>query len=183
MAEHDPFAPVELTPAEAQAVAASDLRAALGWIVFGAAVLIGALTMDRLESQGINPYTVPGLLPGLLGIVAILLGAMLAVRSWRRGGTLRQGGLALDRAEVRRLAIVLALILVYAVMLVGHGMPFWLASAIYVSASILALQQPQRSDGSRRVSVRDVAFALVVGIASGAIITYVFQDLFLVRLP
>jgi hypothetical protein len=183
MAEHDPFAPVELTAAEAQALAASDLRAALGWIVFGAAVLIGSLTMDRLESQGINPYTVPGLLPGLLGVVTILLGAMLAVRSWRRGGTLRHGGPALDRAEVRRLAIVLALILIYAVVLVGHGMPFWLASAVYVSASILALQQPRRSGGALRASVREIAFALAAGIASGAIITYVFQDLFLVRLP
>ncbi len=84
---------------------------------------------------------------------------------------------------MRRLAIVLALILVYAVGLVGHGMPFWLASAIYVSASILALQQRQRSDGARRVSLREIAFALAVGIASGAIVTYVFQDLFLVRLP
>ena len=37
-------------------------------IVLGVAVLIGSFTMDRLERQGVNPYTVPGLLPGLLGI-------------------------------------------------------------------------------------------------------------------
>ena len=41
--------------------------------------------MDRLERQNINPYTVPGLLPGLLGIAMILLGGVLALRSWRRG--------------------------------------------------------------------------------------------------
>ena len=40
---------------------------------------------DRLEQQHINPYTVPGLLPGLLGLMMILLGTILALRSWRRG--------------------------------------------------------------------------------------------------
>ncbi|HEY5324131.1 MAG TPA: hypothetical protein VIK58_14995, partial [Caldimonas sp.] len=54
------------SPAELQAQAASDLRDALGWLVFGTAVLIGSIRMDRLEAQHINPYTVPGLLPGLL---------------------------------------------------------------------------------------------------------------------
>ena len=44
-----------------------------------------SFAMDRLEAQHINPYTVPGLLPGLLGIVMILLGGLLALRSWRRG--------------------------------------------------------------------------------------------------
>ena len=38
----------------------SDLRGALGWMVFGVAVLVGSVTMDRLEQQDINPYTVPG---------------------------------------------------------------------------------------------------------------------------
>ena len=57
--------------------------------MLGAAVLVGSITMDRLEQQNINPYTVPGLLPGLLGIAMMLLGAVLAVRSWRRGALAR----------------------------------------------------------------------------------------------
>ena len=65
-------------------------RRRCGWIALGVAVLIGSITMDRLERQHINPYTVPGLLPGLLGIAMILLGGVLALRSWRRGAlTLR----------------------------------------------------------------------------------------------
>ena len=63
----------------------ADLADAIGWIVFGIAVLIGSLTMDRLEQQNINPVTIPGLLPGLLGIAMILLGGVLGVRSLRRG--------------------------------------------------------------------------------------------------
>src|SRR4051812_1211679 len=63
----------------------SDFWQGAGWVVFGAAVLIGSVAMDRLESQNINPYTIPGLLPGMLGIAMILLGGIVAVRSWKRG--------------------------------------------------------------------------------------------------
>ena len=63
----------------------SDLKDGLGWMALGVAILVGSITMDRLEQQHINPYTVPGLLPGLLGIAMILLGGILALRSWRRG--------------------------------------------------------------------------------------------------
>ena len=63
----------------------SDLADAAFWIVLGVAVLIGSFTMDRLERQGVNPYTVPGLLPGLLGIAMMALGGILALRSLRRG--------------------------------------------------------------------------------------------------
>jgi hypothetical protein len=184
MSERDLFEAEDLTPAEAEAIAASDLRAAFGWLVLGVAVLIGSITMDRLERQDINPYTVPGLLPGLLGIVMIVLGVLLGARSWRHGGGRRGGArLHVDRATVRRLSLVIALILVYSVVLVGHGMPFSLASALYVTASILTLQQPQRAAAGRGVSWRDAALAIAVGLGAGLGITYVFQDLFLVRLP
>ena len=184
MSDRDLFEADDLTPAEAQAVAASDLRAGLGWIVLGIAILIGSVTMDRLERQGINPYTVPGLLPGLLGIVTILLGALLAVRSWRRGGATPGGPrLPLDRAALRRLGLLVALMLVYSVFMVGRGLPFWLASAIFVAVSIVTLQQPQRAAEGRGVSVRDIVLAIAIGVGSGLVITYVFQDLFLVRLP
>src|SRR5882757_7518217 len=73
------------TPAEPEDVAGlrSDFLSALGWMGLGIAILIGSVTMDRLEKQDINPYTIPGLLPGLLGIVMTILGALLAARSWR----------------------------------------------------------------------------------------------------
>ncbi len=162
--------------------AGSDLRAALGWIGLGAAILIGSITMDRLERQHINKYTIPGLVPGLLGIAMLVLGAVLGIRSWRRGGL----GAPRPPAEpgvAQRLAIVIALIVAFAVGLVGHGLPFWIASAIYVIASILLLQAPQRAALGRSLGLRDAAFAAAVGIGSGVVITFVFQELFLVRLP
>jgi uncharacterized membrane protein YidH (DUF202 family) len=173
-----------LTPDEARAFAARDLRDALGWIVFGFAVLVLSLRMDRLEAQNINPYTVPGLLPALLGIVMLGLGLLLGLRSWRRGGHVLSGPqLTTSAVAVRRLALVIGLIVAYTIVLLGRGLPFWLGAALYVVASILLLQAPQRAAEGRGVSLRDIAVAVAVGLASGGIITWVFQDAFLVRLP
>src|SRR6188768_3057092 len=157
----------------------SDLADAIGWLVLGAAVLIGSIMMDRLEAQHINPYTVPGLLPGLLGIVMILLGGLLALRSWRRGGRFVRGPqFAISGESARRLALVIGLIVAYTVVLLGRGLPFWLGATIYVTASIVLLQAPQRAAEARRLSAREVVVALAIGLASGWIITWVFQDAF-----
>ena len=175
---------VDLPPEEARALAASELRGGLVWVVFGIAVLALSWRMDRLEAQHINPYTVPGLLPGLLGIVMILLGGLLALRSWRRGGRfVGAPEFAMSGESARRLALVVGLIVAYTVVLLGRGLPFWLGAAIYVTASIILLQAPQRAAEGRRLTAVEVGRALAIGLASGWIITWVFQDAFLVRLP
>lgn len=175
---------IDLPPEEARALAASELRGGLAWTVLGIAVLALSLRMDRLEAQHINPYTVPGLLPGLLGIVMIVLGALLALRSWRRGGRFVHGPqFAMGGEAARRLALVIGLIVAYTVVLLGRGLPFWAGATIYVTASILLLQAPQRAAEGRRLTARDAAVALAIGLASGGIITIVFQNAFLVRLP
>jgi hypothetical protein len=163
----------------------NDLYDAVGWIALGVAILIGSLLMDRLEQQHINPYTVPGLLPGLLGLMMILLGGILALRSWRRGALTLPvpAPSADDREQRRRIWIVIALVLGYSVVLVGHGLPFWIASAIYVTASILVLQRMSRDVNERRLTARAWLKAIVIGVASGGITALVFQELFLVRMP
>ena len=162
----------------------AELLASFGWMAAGAAILIAALRMDRLEAQNINPYTIPGLLPGLLGLMMVLLGGLLALRSWRRGGRFVRGPQFAPSGEsARRLALVVGLIVAYTVVLLGRGLPFWLGAAIYVTASIVLLQAPQRAAEGRRLSAREVVVALAIGLASGWIITWVFQDAFLVRLP
>jgi hypothetical protein len=153
--------------------------------VLGVAILIVSLRMDRLQSQGINPYTVPGLLPGLLGIVMLLLAGLLALRSWQRGALAADPARApaFDKVAARRVALVLALCLIFGIALVGHGLPFWAAAALFVGVAIVSLQQPLRRAVGRRLGLRDVAIAIVIGLGAGAAITLVFQQIFLVRLP
>jgi hypothetical protein len=171
-------------PADPRATARSELIQACGWIALGIATLVGSLRMDRLERQNINPYTVPGLLPGLLGAAMVLLGTLLALRSWRRGALeARHAAFAFDPAAARRVVLVLALCLTFGVVLVGHGVPFWLAAASFVSIAIVVLQRPQRRAAGERMALGTVASAIVIGLCAGGAITLVFQQLFLVRLP
>jgi putative tricarboxylic transport membrane protein len=171
-------------PSETEDVAhlRSDFRSALGWMALGIAILIGSVTMDRLEKQGINPYTIPGLLPGLLGCAMTILGALLALRSWRPH-LLASKSAPADRAERKRLLLVLGLCLAFGVVLVGHGLPFWLAAAIFVTVAIVSLQYQQRQSIDRKPSPRMLLKAAAIGLGAGVIITIVFQEIFLVRLP
>jgi uncharacterized membrane protein YfcA len=163
----------------------SDLRDAIGWIALGVAILVGSLMMDRLERQNINPYTIPGLLPGLLGLLMIVLGGILLLRSWRRGAfRLPEPARTIDeREQWRRIWVVVALCLGYAVVLVGHGIPFWLASSLYVTVSILILQRISRDPEERRFTPKTWVKAIVIGFATGVITAVVFEQLFLVRMP
>ena len=163
----------------------SDMADAIGWMTLGVAILVASVSMDRLESQHINPYTVPGLLPGLLGIAMLLLGGVLAVRSWERGALTqpRMPATADEREARRRVLIVIALCTGYGVVLIGHGIPFWLASTIYVSGSIIVMQRISRDPQERRLTPRMLLKAVVIGVASSVITQLVFQEVFLVRMP
>jgi hypothetical protein len=193
MSSPEPAMPAASTAAresEDTASLRSDFLSAIGWMGLGIAILIGSVTMDRLEKQGINPYTIPGLLPGLLGIAMTILGALLGLRSWRPHlFASAVSATPADRGEQKRLLLVLGLCLGFGVGLVGHGLPFWLAAAIFVTVAILSLQyqsgkqyQSRKSTGERS-SVRSLVKAAAIGLGAGLAITVVFQELFLVRLP
>ena len=159
-----------------------NLRDAVVWFALGAAIFAASWSMDRLQSQGINPYTIPGLLPGLLGIAMMILGALLALRSLGEGARTRSTS---ARSEppggYGQLLLTLALCLVFTGALLGHGLPFWLAATIFVAASILTLHRGQAE--RKRSKLREAATAVLIGLCAGGAITLVFQILFLVRLP
>jgi hypothetical protein len=157
-----------------------DVVDGLLWLVLGTAVLIGSWRMDRLEAQQINPYTIPGLVPGLLGLAMMLIAAIMLVRGLRHGGAGPQAA-AGRKQDYGRLAKVLGLCIVFAVGLVGRGPPFWLAAALFVSTAIIVLRWEEfRAEGRL---ARGVASAVAIGIGAGVIVTLVFEKFFFVRLP
>ena len=161
----------------------SDFLSALGWMALGIAILIGSVMMDRLEKQGINPYTIPGLLPGLLGIAMTILGALLAARSWRPHLLAAAGKAPVNPAEQMRILLVLGLCLAFGVVLVGHGLPFWLAAAIFVTTAIFSLQYQPAKSIAQQLTLGKFATTAAIGLGAGIAITIVFQEIFLVRLP
>jgi hypothetical protein len=168
------------TPPEGEVPPRADLVSALLWMAFGAAVTIGAWRMDRLEHLHINKYEAPGLVPGMLGAAVLLLGLMLAVRAIKRGA-LRPVARA-SREGWGHMAIVFAAMLTYSVVLVGHGLPFWLATGAFVAAFIFFFDR-ERQNGLGRSTARQALLALVFGVAVSAVVSFAFQEIFYVRLP
>jgi hypothetical protein len=179
----EPDSAGEARPATQAVTPRSDFFAALIWIAFGIAVTFESWRMDRLEDQDVNPYTVPGLLPGLLGLAIVFFGTLLLARAYEQGALRKESprSVAMSAAERRRFLMVLGLCLTFGIGLVGHGLPFWLAAAIFVSTTIALLQYPQRRSDNQ--VARGVAIAVLIGLSAGLLITLVFQEFFLVRLP
>ena len=144
---------------------------------------VGAWNMDRLENQDVPPYAVPGLLPFFLGLAIVFFAALMLARAWRNGALAsnveRPAGMS--PAERNRFLMVLALCLIFAVALVGHGLPFWLAAAVFVAVTIFVLQYSQRPAANQ--VLRGIVLAIMIGVGAGLGVTLVFQDIFLVRLP
>jgi len=158
-----------------------DLVAGAAWLLLAISIVIGAWQMDRLTHLQTTIYTIPGLMPGLLGGVIAIASMALIARSLRAGALAQAQWPSIRIADHWRLIAVMTLCLVYAIGMVGHGVKFWLASAIFVAVFIFTFQFPdRRRDGTL---LRGALVAVTVGLISGLVIHYAFQDLFLVRLP
>ena len=154
---------------------------ALGWMAFGAAVLVGSWRMDRLESLHINPWSAPGLMPGVLGALMLLFGAALGLREFAHPRPAERS--AAPVASARRIALALVLCVAFAAGLLGRGLPFWLVCAAFLFVAILAFRFLDR-DAGPSVSFGRVALSTAaISLAAALVISLVFEKLFLVRLP
>jgi putative tricarboxylic transport membrane protein len=175
----------EGSTADAAAKARIDLLAALALLALGVAFLVASLGMDRLEARRIHPLSAPGLVPGLLGLALALCSALLglqairagALAGWRGATPLGRGA---EPGAKRRLGLVLVLTLAYPLLLIGR-LPYWLATWLFVSAFTILLEG---LSADRAAPLwRTVLVAVALGGAVALAVSYLFQELFLVRLP
>ncbi|MFP5406764.1 MAG: tripartite tricarboxylate transporter TctB family protein [Gammaproteobacteria bacterium] len=181
-----------------------DVGVALGWVASGVAVAIASWQMDRLGELGINPYSVPGLVPGIIGAAIAALGAVLAAREWRAGragraaagGAVRRAELAKDAEaagsegaaqgesspSIGRAVAAGVLSIVFAGFVLGHGLPFSATSGVFIFLFIMLFGRADLSR-DRQGIVRTLAVAALVAATSAAFIAFLFGEVFLVRLP
>lgn len=176
-----------------------ELTIAAGVILFGSYVVFESLRMPRYEHLQANPYSVPGLVPGVIGAIVIVLGIVMVLReivNARRKEEISSGGLV-DVQEVEvpasiplgeqpwmsgnvRLFITAVLALTYALGMVGR-MDFALATGIFVFLFITIFEY--RPDMSKKRVVRMILVALLQAVLVGVAVVFVFERIFLVRLP
>ena len=157
----------------------SDRLFGASWFALGVAVLAASWRMDRLEGLHINPWSVPGLLPGLLGALMILFGAALCLRRPAD----ESGGEPVRGSPGGRIWLALALCVGYAAGLLGRGLPFWLTSTGFLFIAILVFRWLDRDAEASGSLGRLVLGSAAIAIAASTAVSLLFQEVFLVRLP
>lgn len=166
----------------------------------GVFVVVESLRMPRYAHIGANPYSVPGLVPGVLGGALVLFGIVMVLREVMRmrrkddspsGGLIDPQDVITEAPEtvpvaqphipgVPRLFITIILAVVYAFGMIGR-LDFGLATGIFVFLFITIFEfKPDM--GSRRFT-RMVGLALVEAALVAVAIVVIFEKVFLVRLP
>jgi hypothetical protein len=163
----------------------ADFITSLILVGFGLAVLVLSIQMPRFESRDANPYSVPGIVPGLLGIVIGMLGLVLLIRSVRSGGyrlNLRNFSLTayLSNEATKRMVVTIAICLFYAFVMIGR-IPYLLATIIFIAMFVITFEYRRTDPSATRM--RTVLFALLLAVIAGGVIWAVFRYLFLVSLP
>jgi len=160
-----------------------DLWTAAVFFCVGVAILYLCWQMPTYAEQQGKIYTAPGLVPAVHGVVITVLALWLGLRAIVRGALRPASGEAPKPREGysnTRLFLAAALCLGFAVGLVGR-LPFWLAAAIFVFAFTTLFEwQPGATPRER---IRRLAVTAILGVATGVIVTLVFERGFLVRLP
>jgi putative tricarboxylic transport membrane protein len=163
----------------------ADFITSIGLSIFGLAILIRSLQMPRFKGLGVNPYSVPGIVPGLLGFILMILGLILLIRSIRqRGYRLGVGGKVVKAFiaddSTKRFLLSLILCNVYAVFVLRR-LPYPIATGLFVFVFIFIFEfrRWERILSQKRT----VLFALFEAICVSGAVTLVFRYLFLVDLP
>lgn len=159
----------------------TDLISGLVVSVVGTAGFVEALRMPRFEARNADPFTVPGLTPGIVSLVIAVLGLMLVLRALAGRGSSEPLPIGVwPEGSVKRTLFTVATVVIYGGALFGR-IPFMAATALFIFVFTVGAEwlNPQRRMGLPALSAWAVALALVAAFA----IHYVFTAVFHIRLP
>lgn len=154
-------------------------------IAFSLSVVVMSYTMPRLEHRNIDPFSAPGVVPGMIGMILLGLSLILFFRSLKRGGYLLFAAgdgvsTSTHKGGKRRVFLTLALSLIYAVGLLGR-IDYGLATFIYIGSFIMIFEY--RTGAGLTAQKKMIALALLEAIIAAVLISLIFRKLFLVDLP
>lgn len=156
----------------------SELAAAAAWGALGAVILVASWRMDRLEDRGINPWSAPGLTPGVVGALMLLLALVLLLQAGRERPTAEESP---SPGSLRRSLLAIVLCVGFAGLALGHGLPFVAEGAAFIFVFTALFSLPLWREQGR--VLRGLGQTAVIAVAASAAISWLFESVFLVRLP
>jgi prepilin signal peptidase PulO-like enzyme (type II secretory pathway) len=144
----------------------------------GAVIVMASWRMDRLADRGIEAASVPGLLPGLVGALMLLLALVLAWQARRLPATPQPAD---SPGGTRRTLAAIVLCVLFAGITLGHGLAFVVEGAIFIFVFTTLFSWREWHDTGR--IGRGLAQTLAVAVIASAFISWLFESVFLVRLP
>jgi hypothetical protein len=163
----------------------ADFITSIGLMAFGTAVLVLSIQMPRFQDQGVNRFSVPGIVPGFLGSIIAVLGLVLFIRSIiQKGYKLGIDGAAVSRffkAEMtKRFAVTILVSVAYGWGLIGR-VNYEISTAIYIFAFIVIFDVKWRQ--GVRTQWKKILIALIIAVLVAGVVGTTFRRLFLVNLP
>ncbi|MGB3336000.1 MAG: tripartite tricarboxylate transporter TctB family protein [Devosia sp.] len=162
--------------------ARADLLTAIVLVGLGLVIFYFSWTMPRLENRHVHPATIPGLVPMFLAAALTICGVLLLWRSWRIEAPGGWRGLAalFTTRQALRVLVIFGLALVHTLVLVGW-LPFWAAAMLFIFTFIMVFETWLADTPANPLT--SAIWALGIAVAGGGGIFYVFERIFLVRLP
>ncbi len=154
-------------------------------ILFSLYVVFESWRMPRLEHLKVHPLSVPGIVPGFLGLVIFIFGLILLIRSIRKGGHRLKFSWAAGKKLLRnpgnqRLLLTAILCIGYAGFFIGR-IPYWMATGAFIFTFILLFEW--ESEIPWRQQMKRLLASFLIAVITTTAITCVFERLFLVTLP
>jgi hypothetical protein len=163
----------------------ADFVTSIFWVLFGAYILFEAIGMPTMAERGQGAFSAPGIVPGFLGLMITLLGLAMLLRAILQKDF--RLGLSMDKLKdffstgaTRRISLTILICALYGLGFIGR-MPYWLATALFIVIFIVAFDWDFRKSFLEQRG-QAIKIFLIAGITS-AVVTLVFQYLFLVNLP
>jgi len=163
----------------------ADFVVSILMMCFGVWIVVHSLQMPRFKEVGANPFSVPGIVPGILGIVIFILSLVVFMRSLTRKGyrfglnrqTLKN---FFHETSLQRMLLTIFICTIYGILMVG-SMNYYLSTFFFVLVFLILFQflDAENVNARGKLLILSVLQAVLVAGIVGA----VFRYLFLVDLP
>jgi len=162
----------------------ADFFTSIFLFLFGLIIFILSIKMPTFRELGANPYSAPGIVPGIMGVILSFMGVILFIRSVIRKGykirlSFQSIKIFFKNNEIKRLFIALFLSVFYVILL--GKINYFLLTGMYIFIFVFAFEFKTKKNIF--FQWKTLLSALLEAVLIAASISYVFRYLFLVRLP